>query len=141
MQMILMLPAGTEKLLLLPVCKGVWCHSVCAKKPHSPSCKMEHKSRSLNISCDSIRLKSVSGTEEVEEKSRATFFTKRSILRKKMCQSDLTMLRVPTYREFFQFILSAKVEMCDDGGSKRNHICEWHDGDTSKEQGSKQCFW
>lgn len=60
-----------------------------------------------------------------------------SILRKKMCQSDLTMLRVPTYRDFFHFIPSAKVEMCDDGKKKmfkgKPHF-EWHDGDTFKEQ-------
>lgn len=77
MLMILMLPVAPEKHLLLPLFEVEQCCSVCAKKSYSSSCKMEHKSRSLNISCDSIRLKSVSGTEEMKEKSRATFLTKR----------------------------------------------------------------
>lgn len=121
---------GTEKLLLLPICEVEQCCSVWAKKSYYSSCKMERKSRSLNISCYSIRLKSVNGTEEMEVKSRATFFTKRYFVHFKKENVPVRFRYVMCANIQGLFSLhSANVEMCDgEKNSKRNHICEQHDG-------------
>lgn len=105
---------GTEKLLLLPIWEVEQCCSVCAKKSYYSSCKMECKSRSLNISCYSIRLKSVNGTEEMEEKSRATFFTKRYFVHFKKENVPVRFCYVMCANMQGLFSLhSANVEMCD----------------------------
>lgn len=76
--------SGPWKALLNTAVATLWSWAVslilsffCAKKSYSSSWKMEHKSMSLNISHDSVRLKSVRGTEGKKEKSRSTFFTNR----------------------------------------------------------------
>lgn len=75
--------------------------------------------KALNISCDSLRLKPVSSTEEMEEKRRATFFTGRYFVhfKKENVPVRSHYVMCANIQRLFS-LHSAKVEMCDDGKKK-----------------------
>lgn len=87
----------------------------------------------------------VSGTEEMEEKIRASFFTKRYFVHFKKENVPVRSHYVicANIERLFSLPLSAKVEMCDDGKKNVQRETTFVNGMMQtllKSNRSKQCF-